>query len=155
MTFVIRKHIKKLYIIFFLFLLNNCQLQEPKKSHGVNFLENRGKTLQIGITNQNDVIKLIGSPHSKSISNKDTWIYFQRTISRGKLVKLGQNVLKENNVLVLEFNDRGILENKGFIGKDGMNKVAFTENKTANIKNKKSFVNKFLSSLKQKMYKKK
>jgi outer membrane protein assembly factor BamE (lipoprotein component of BamABCDE complex) len=151
MTFVIRKHIKKLYIIFFLFLLNNCQLQEPKKSHGVNFLENRGKTLQIGITNQNDVIKLIGSPHSKSISNKDTWIYFQRTISRGKLVKLGQNVLKENNVLELKFNKYGILENKKIYKKKNMNKVSYSKKKTENDVAKKSFVEKFLSSIKQKM----
>jgi hypothetical protein len=56
---------------------------------------------------------------------------------------------------MLEFNSRGILENKGFINKDGMNKIAFSKNNTENIKTEKSFVNKFLSSLKQKMYKNK
>ena len=112
MTFVYRKHIKKLYIIFFLFLLNNCQLKEPNKSHGINFLENREKTLTIGKTNQNDVIKLIGNPHSKSITNDNIWIYFERTISRGKLIKFGQNVLKENNILELQFNKYGVLTNK-------------------------------------------
>ena len=67
MTFVSSKHYKKLYITFFLILLNNCQLKEPKNQHGINFLENREKTIIIGKTNQNDVIKTIGYPHSKSL----------------------------------------------------------------------------------------
>ena len=152
MTFVYRKHIKKLYIIFFLFLLNNCQLKEPNKSHGINFLENREKTLTIGKTNQNDVIKLIGNPHSKSITYDNIWIYFERTISRGKLIKFGQNVLKENNILELQFNKYGVLTNKKIYDKKSMNKLSYSNKKTENNINQKSFVGKFLSSVRQKMY---
>jgi outer membrane protein assembly factor BamE (lipoprotein component of BamABCDE complex) len=152
MTFVNRKHYKKLYIIFFLFLLNNCQLNQTNKPHGINFLENREKALIIGQTNQNDVIKLIGTPHSTSLKNKDTWIYFERTITRGKLIKLGQNVLKENNVLELKFNRYGILTSKKILHKENMNKVKYAESETVNNITQKSFVSKFLSSMKQKMY---
>ena len=123
MAFVYRKHIKNLYIIFFLILLNNCQLRDPNKAHGINFLENREKTLVIGETNQNDVIKLIGNPHSKSIKDENNWIYFERTITRGKLIKLGQNVLKENNILELKFDKYGILVEKKIHNKDDMNKI--------------------------------
>ena len=70
MTFVYLENIiKNLYIIFFLILLNNCQLKDPNKPHGINFLENREKTLIVGKTNQNDIVKLIGNPHSKSIKD--------------------------------------------------------------------------------------
>ena len=155
MTLVKRKHYKKLYITFFLILLNNCQLKEPNKPHGINFLENREKTLTIGKTNQNDVIKLIGNPHSKSIKNENTWIYFERTITKGKLVKLGQNVLKENNVLELKFDKYGVLKNKKIINKSDMNKVIYSKNETENEISQKSFVGKFLSSVRQKMYGKK
>ena len=92
MTIVRRKHYKLAYIIFFLFFLNNCQLKEANEAHGINFLENREKTITIGKTNQNDVIKLIGHPHTKSIKAENTWIYFERTTSRGKLIKLGQKI---------------------------------------------------------------
>ena len=112
MTFIYRKHYKKLYIIFFLILLNNCQLKEPNKPHGLNFLENREKTLIINKTNQNDIIKVFGNPHTKSLANDNTWIYFERTISRGKLIKLGQNVLKTNNTLELKFDKYGVLVSK-------------------------------------------
>ena len=152
MTFVNRKHYKKLYITFFLFLLNNCQLQEPNKAHGINFLENREKTLTVGKTNQNDVIRLIGNPHSTSISNKNTWVFFERTITRGKLIKLGQNVLKENNVLELKFDKFGILTSKKILSKEKMNTIKYSKIETRNDRTQQSFMGKFLSSVKQKMY---
>ena len=152
MTFVNRKHYKKLYITFFLFLLNNCQLQEPNKAHGINFLENREKTLTVGKTNQNDVIRLIGNPHSTSISNKNTWVFFERTIIRGKLIKLGQNVLKENNVLELKFDKFGILTSKKILSKEKMNTIKYSKIETRNDRTQQSFIGKFLSSVKQKMY---
>ena len=152
MSFISREHYKKFYIIFFLILLQNCQLKEPKKSHGINFLENREKSLILGKTNQNDVIKLIGRPHSDSLSDKFTWIYFERTITRGKLIKLGQNVLKTNNILELKFDKYGVLTDKKIYNKDDMNKVAYSNKETDNNVGQQSFVTKFLSSVRQKMY---
>jgi outer membrane protein assembly factor BamE (lipoprotein component of BamABCDE complex) len=152
MTFVNRKHFQKLYIIIFLVLLNNCQLKEPNKPHGINFLENREKTLVVGKTNQNDVIRLIGNPHSTSIKDKDTWIYFERTITRGKMIKLGQNVLKENNLLELKFNKYGVLMGKKFYNKEDMNKITYSVKETENNITQPSFIGKFLSSMRQKMY---
>ena len=155
MTFIRRKYHKKLYIIFFLFILNNCQLKEPNKPHGINFLDNREKILVVGKTNQNDVISMIGNPHSKSIKNENKWIYFERTISRGKLIKLGQNVLKTNNTLELKFDKYGILISKKIYKKENMNKVKYSKNETKNDTTQKSFVSSFLSSVRQKMYGKK
>ena len=100
----------------------------------------------------NDILKLIGKPHTKSIKNEDTWIYFERTITRGKLIKLGQNVLKENNVLALEFDRFGILKNKKIYNKKDMKKIAYSSKETSNEITQQSFVNKFLSSIRQKMY---
>ena len=135
-----------------LIFLQNCSLKEPNKSHGINFLENREKILVVNKTNQNDVIKLIGNPHTISISDKNTWVYFERTISKGKLVKLGQEVLKKNNVLELKFDKYGILKSKKIYTKDDMKKVKYSTSTTENNVTQQSFVGKFLSSLKQKMY---
>ena len=152
MSFISRKHLKLLYIIIFSILLNNCQLKEANKTHGINFLENREKVLQIGKTNKNDVIKLIGNPHTLSLSDENTWIYFERTITRGKLIKLGQNVLKENNVLELNFDKYGILQSKNIYNKDDMKTVKYSDKETENNISQQSFVGKFLSSVRQKMY---
>ena len=152
MGFIYRIHIKVFYIIFFSFFLINCQLQEPNKSHGVNFLENREKVLIVGKTNKNDVINVIGHPHSTSIKSEDIWIYFERIITRGKLIKLGQNVLQKNNILELSFDKYGVLIGKKIYNKDDMKKVKYSKGETKNNISKQSFVGKFLSSVRQKMY---
>jgi len=125
MSLVYRKHKEIFYIIVLSFFLNNCQLKEPNKSHGINFLDNREKVLIIGKSNKNDVIKIIGTPHTISLKEDDKWIYFERTITRGKLVKLGQNVLKTNNILELKFDKYGILNSKKQYNKDDMQKVKY------------------------------
>ena len=104
------------------------------------------------VNNKNDVIMIIGNPHSKSLDNQDVWFYLERTLGTGKYHKLGQHVLRNNNVLVLYFDKYGVLKKKDFYDKDSINKVTFSDNKTENKLSKKSFVESFLESVKQKMY---
>jgi len=152
MTIIKCKHYKKIYTIVLLFILSNCQLQDPKKTHGINFLDNKIKVLEVNKTNKNDIYNLMGQPHTVSIEDVDTWYYFQRTITKGKMHKLGQNVLKENNILALEFNKFGVLTSKILYDKNDMKKIAFSKRETENEISQDSFVSKFLSSIKQKMY---
>ena len=151
MFFNIKYHFNKTLLIIF-FILINCQLQDPDKNHGILFLENRSNQLVINKSNQNDVIKLIGQPHSRSITNEDIWIFIERTLSKGKYHKLGRHVLKTNNVLVLTFNKYGILSSKDFYNKEDIKKIKFAKKETQNQLTKKSFVESFLSSIKAKMY---
>ena len=153
-------HLKNLYfnsvyILSFFILLLGCQLKEPQQNHGILFLENRSAKLQINTTNQNDVLKNIGQPHSKSINDENEWIFIERIITKGEFHKLGKNILKESNVLVLKFDKYGILKEKTFLTKEDIKKLAFSDMETSNELSQKSFVQKFLSSLRDKMYKKK
>lgn len=153
MFFCFKNHIK-LLLVLFLFILNSCKLQEPTKNHGILFLENRANKLIIKKTNTNDVVKIIGEPHIKSINNKNEWIYIERVLTKGKFIKLGQNILKENNILVLSFDKFGILNDKVFLDKTSKKKLKFSEDVTENSLSDRSFVEKFLESLRKKMYKK-
>ncbi len=152
MSFVFRKHNCIFYIILFSLLLNNCQIREQNKLHGVVYLENREKLLKVGSDNKNNVIELLGQPHSKSLSKNDNWIYFERKTSKGKLIKLGQNVLKTNNVLELKFDKYGILISKKIYTMNEMNSVKLSKEVTVNDINSPGFMQKFLSSIRQKMY---
>ena len=131
MLFRFYKH-KNLFLLLTFIILINCQLQEPTKTHGIIFLENRAAKLIINKSNFNDAINILGHPHTKSISNDNEWLYFERILTKGEFHKLGQNILKTNNVLILEFDKFGILKNKALIGKDSKNKVSFSENETIN-----------------------
>ena len=142
-------------IIFYtilLFFLTNCQLQPPKKSHGIVFLENRYNKVKINKTNANDVINIFGEPHSKSFNNDKEWIYFERVLSKGKYHKLGKNTLVANNVLILKFDKYGILIDKKLLKKTDKKKINFSKAQTENDLTQKSFVQKFLQSIKTKMY---
>ncbi len=139
-------------IIFIFFILNNCQLQEPTKNHGVLFLENRANKLVINNSNKNDAINVLGIPHSTSIDDENEWIYIERILTKGEFHKLGQTILKTNNVLILNFDKYGVLKNKKLLSKEDKNELTFSEKKTNNNLTQKSFVEKFLSSVKSKMY---
>ena len=151
MFFSFKYHINILLLSSF-FILVNCQLQQPLKTHGIIYLENRAKKLEINVSNKNDVIKIFGRPQVKDEDSDATWVYFERILTKGKFHKLGQHVLKENNILVLNFNKYGILNKYDFIDKNEINKINFSEKNTSNELGQRSFVENFLQSIKQKMY---
>ena len=153
MFFINKFHIFLRFLILSLFLLG-CQLKEPTKNHGILFLKNRSDTLIVDKSNKNDILKKIGFPHSKSISNENEWIYIERVLTKGDYLKLGQNILKTNNILILNFDKFGVLTEKKFLDKNSKEKIIFSEKITENKLSEKSFVQKILQSLKTKMYKK-
>ncbi len=128
-----------------------CQRQEVIKTHGISYLEKREKLLIVDKSNKNDVIKIFGQPATKGMTNNNLWIYIERTKTRGKLLKLGKNYLKKNNVLVLDFDKYGILTRKEFYDKNNMKKLTFAKNITENEIRKENFIYSFLSSIRQKM----
>ena len=140
-----------LLISFFIFIAS-CQLKDPLKPHGIMYLENRSNELYVKKSNKNDVIKIFGRPHIKDKDKYETWIYFERILTKGEFLKLGQNVLKENNILILNFDKYGVLKSKKFLNKNDKEDIKFSQKITKNEITQKSFVEKFLYSLKTKMY---
>ena len=140
------------FVIFLLVILNACQLQDTIKPHGIIYLENRSKKLDVNRSNKNDVIKVMGQPQITSFENEDIWIYAERILTKDKIHKLGKNILRENNILSLRFNKYGILIEKTFIDKNEMKKISFSQKKTENEISQRSFIRNFLESIRQKMY---
>ena len=120
-------------------------------THGVAYLEKREKLITVNKSNKNDTIAIFGQPSTKGMVDDNLWIYIERTRTRGKLLKLGRNYLKKNNVLVLEFNKYGILKKKEFYNKEKMQKLSFTKSITENELRKENFIQSFLASVRQKM----
>jgi len=139
-------------LIFLCIILIGCQFQEPSNNHGIVYLKNRSEKLKINYSNTNDVIKIIGIPHSKSINNDNYWIYIERVLTKGEYHKLGRNIIKANNVLVLQFDKYGVLKKKEFLNKNDLKNINFSEKKTKNKLTQKSFVEKILTSIRSKMY---
>ena len=133
-------------------ILSGCKLQEPLKTHGIVYLENRSNKLIINKSNKNDVIKIFGQPQIKDSDNIDTWIYLERILTKGKYHKLGKHIVKQNNILILDFNKYGILKNKKLLNKEDINQIKFSKKNTENELSQKNFIRSFLESIRQKMY---
>ena len=143
---------KNIYLLLIVLLfITACQQNEIVKTHGIAYLEKREKLIIVNKSNKNDTINVLGHPSTKGMTDENLWIYIERTNSRGKLLKFGKDYIKKNNVLVLEFNNYGILAKKEFYNKEMMNKVSFAKDITDNEIRKENFIYNFLSSTRQKM----
>jgi len=151
MSFIKSKHTNFLLILLLSFFLLDCQRNKVIKSHGIIFLEKREALLKTSVTNKNDVVGILGQPHIRSMKDKNTWLYIERTKTRGSVHRLGQNILLNNNVLVVKFNKYGILEEKIFYDKNKMNDHKFKKEVTDNVVKRGSFLESFLSSIRRKM----
>ena len=107
--------------------------------------------IYVAETNKNDIIKLLGPPSVKSTFNNDLYFYIERKTTTGKLIKLGKKKFLENNVLVLEIDNRGILTKKEFYDLNKMKKIKIVSNETSVDYKKQSFIYEFLSSMRQKI----
>ena len=67
------------------------------------------------------------------------------------MLKLGKNVLLNNNVLVIKFNQYGILEEKILYNKKDMNEYKFAETVTENEVVRGGFIESFLACIREKM----
>ena len=140
---------KILYIIFIFLIVSNCSLKKVVKHHGVPNLEKKQKILIVNSSNKNDIIKTLGQPSSKSKFDNDIWIYIERKITNTHF--FGKRELVENNVLVLEIDQYGLLSKIDFYNIDDMNKLKFEDDTTEIAYRKRNFIYDFLSSMRQKV----
>ena len=138
------------YFIIFIFI-SNCSLNKVVKHHGVHNLKKKNDKLEILGTNRNDVLINLGIPSTKSTFDTEVWIYMERKTTSSELKSLGRQKLLLNDILILEFDTKGMLVKKDFLTKDDMNKLKISTNTTEIINQKNTFIDNFLSSLRQKI----
>ena len=139
-----------LFLIIALFF-SSCNLKKVEKLHGVPNLKKKSENIALLITNTNDVISEFGLPSTKSTFDNDLWIYIERRITASELKTFGRRKLIINNVLLLEFNTKGILVKKDFLSIKDMNNLKINDTATIVNNTKDTFVSSFISSLRQKI----
>tara|TARA_A100001015_G_scaffold209212_1_gene234204 strand:- start:123 stop:587 length:465 start_codon:yes stop_codon:yes gene_type:complete len=141
----------RLFIIIIILFLSSCSLNKVVKHHGVHFLEKKQKKIEIFSDNLNDVRSLLGPPSTKNHFDNDIWIYIERKTTVSQVRTLGKKKLLLNNVLILEFDNRGLLVKKEFFNKDQMNKIKMSNNETVVLSKKDTFIRSVITSLKHKI----
>ena len=137
-----------LFILFFFTL--NCSINKVSNLHGFRFVDTKIDKIQLNKSNKNDVRRIIGPPSSKSAFN-DTWLYFERKKTNQSLFKLGRKNISRNNILIVEFNNMGLVKEKSLLDLNDMNDIKIAEKKTKKEFAKDNFVYNLLSTLRNKI----
>ena len=142
---------KTLILISIYLIFTSCNIKKSIDHHGVHLLKKKNEMLEVGQTNKNDVIDILGPPLLQSTFDNDVLIYIERKITTKSLIKLGERKIIVNNVLVVELDQRGLLVDKNFYDLNSMNEIKIVKNTTEVDYQKTSFVTDFLSSMRQKI----
>ncbi len=137
-------------LIIFLFI-PNCTLNKVVKHHGVHFLEKKYNKISNKSTNKNDIIQLLGPPSTNSNFNKNLWIYIERGTSSSKVSKLGKKELLTSTIVLLEFDNRGLLKDKTLVTKSDLNNIDFTNQITTLSSNEQSTLYNMLSGMRDRI----
>ncbi len=134
-----------------IFIITNCTGNKVTNYHGSKSLDLKFSLIKINETNKNDLIKLIGPPSTKSDFNENKWFYIERLKVNQSLFKLGKQKIKINNVLIVEFNKIGILEEKRLLNMDDMQDVKYIKATTEKEFTKNNIIYGIFSTLREKI----
>ena len=141
----------KILIIALFLLTLNCSSNKLSKNHGHRSLDLKFEKIIINETNKNDIIDIIGPPSVKSSFNTNKWIYIERKNTNQTLFKLGIKKIENNNILIVEFTDRGLLKDKKLLDLNDMNDIQYVKLVTEkDFKNNNIFYE-ILSSMREKI----
>ena len=131
------------YILVFFFIFSCTTIEEL---HGIDNLKIKSESLQVNITNSNDVLSLIGPPQNIGVINNNIWFYHEVRQTKNMY---GTKVIADNNTLRLEFDDLGILKKINFLDKNTLSKNPFDESSTISLGKDSNFLSGFLASMRQ------
>ena len=138
-------------ILIILFLITlNCTGNKVSNMHGYSFITEKYNKITINKTNKNDVRNIIGPPSSVS-DFEDIWFYIERKQLSQSLVKLGKKRLDKNDILILTFNQKGLLVNKKLLNINDMNDLKVAEISTRKKFSQNNFMTGILSTLREKI----
>ena len=137
------------FIFLFLFTLN-CSSNKVSLNHGFKSLQEKFNKITINKTNKNDMLKIIGPPSSVSNFNKNKWFYIERMKTNQSIFKLGIKKIDKNNILIVEFNNKGILKDKKILKLNDMNNIKYVKDITKKDFHQNNTLFNIFSSLREK-----
>ena len=141
---------KYISLIFLFFFTLNCSINKVSNTHGFRFLEKKYDEILINKTNKNDIRNSIGPPSSISKFG-DTWFYIERRKTNQSLFKLGKKKITSNNIIILEFNNMGIVSKKKLLDLSNMNDLKIAEKMTEKKFSQDNMIYNVLTTLREKI----
>ena len=141
---------KFIIIIIFLFIIN-CSGNKVSNFHGSKQLETKFRVIKVNITNKNDLVRLIGPPSSISDFDNNKWFYIERLKTNQSLIKLGNQKIEKNNVLIVQLDNFGIVKEKKLLDLENMKDIKYLNTTTEKDFKNESILYNIFSSLREKI----
>ena len=141
----------RIFLIILFIIASGCKANKVSKNHGFISLETKFEKIQINKTNKNDLIKTIGHPSSMSEFDENKWFYIERKKTNQSLFKLGIKKINKNNILIVDFDNKGLVENKKLIDLNNMNDVKYVKKITQKEFDQDNTIYNIFSSLREKI----
>ena len=141
---------KKLILIIFIFIIS-CSANKLSNFHGSKSLEKKFSSIEKNKTNKNDLVKIIGQPSTISDFNTNKWFYIERLKKNQSLLKLGRQKIKKNNILIVEFDNKGILKTKKLLNLNDMKDIKYLEEITEKEFEQDNIIYNVFTSLREKI----
>jgi len=143
--------LKRFFTIFFslILFLSSCSQKPAISSYGIKNLNIIEKSIKINFSNKNDIVSELGETILKEYPDDNTWIYIETEIDRNFF---GQKKIKKNNMLILKFDNRGILVAKSLLDLNSMKDLKVAEEKTISLGVNDSFSKKIFSSMRKRFF---
>ena len=138
-------------LIILLIITTSCSGNKISNNHGFVSLENKFEKIVINKTNKNDLIKKIGYPSSVSDFNNNVWFYIERKKTNSSLIKLGKKKINKNNVIIVKFNNKGLVSNKKIVDLNDMNKIQYVKKNTQKEFEQDNTIYNIFSTLREKI----
>tara|TARA_B100000886_G_scaffold142455_1_gene96708 strand:- start:32800 stop:33198 length:399 start_codon:yes stop_codon:yes gene_type:complete len=116
--------------------------------HGIKNIIFKSQILKKDVSNKNDVLKLIGYQPLIDPFDKNLWSYFEIVIEKNKL---GKKEFKKNNILIIKFNNKGIINKLETYNLSNMQNIEFSESKTKSLALDESIITKILNSSRKRL----
>ena len=141
----------RILLIIIVFFITACSSNKVSKNHGFISLENKLENIIINKSNKNDIIEIIGLPSTVSKFNPNKWFYIERKQINQSLFKLGIKKINKNNILVVEFNNKGLVEKKKLVNLNDMNELKYVKKITTKEFEQDNTIYNIFSSLREKV----
>ena len=141
---------KYISLIFLFFFTLNCSINKVSNTHGFRFLEKKYDEILLNKTNKNDIRNSIGPPSSISKFG-NIWFYIERRKTNQSLFKLGKKKITSNNIIILEFNNMGMVSKKKLLDLSNMNDLKIAEKMTEKKFSQDNMIYNLLTTLREKI----
>jgi len=139
---------KKNILFILIFVTFSCKLTPITKIFGIQNLDEKLKSIEIGRSNKNDVRELLGYSVVFEPDNENIWYYMEIQESRNFF---GKKIIIKNLFVVLEFDNKSILLKKEIYTPGDIDKDIFAKEITESKTIDKNFIKDFLNSTRKRM----